>query len=373
MTKTKIKLFVTALFLAVFWTLLVTNHKTGAQIAETKEKTVEQTHKNIQLLKGMPDSQLFAAMNFIRASLGVNCAYCHVYNGEDKWEFEKDDKPTKITARKHIQMTMDLNKASFGGNTVITCNTCHQGQTKPNAFPVLPQTPPEGGAGGAIPVVTLPPVEQILDKYVEAAGGRAAIEKLKTRHMKGIQVSWDNKVFPLEIYQIAPDKSLTLTTLPRGIGAQGFNGTVGWVKNPRGQRELSGAELDEIKRGAEFYETLRLKDLYPNMKVVGKEKIGGREAFVVESVLNPNRTDRLFFDTQTGLLVRTLKLTQTLIGRIPEQIDFEDYREVDGVKMPFSIKLSFVDPWIGWTRKFTEIKHNVTVDAKLFDMPVVQK
>lgn len=362
-----------AIFLTLFFGIQPRFPATSAQTIEQQEKTVEQTHKNIQLLKGMPSSQLMIAMNFMRASLGVSCAYCHVNSGDDKWEFEKDDKPTKLIARKHMQMTFDLNKTNFNGRTVITCNTCHQGQTKPSALPPLPQTPPVGGASGIPPVVSLPPLEQILDKYIQALGGQAALQKITSRVLKGSQVTWNGTVLPLEIYQSAPNKFLSQITLPRGLGLQGFDGTTGWIKNPRGQRELSGAELAEMKRGAEFYDSLKLKELYPNMKVTGKEKIGEREAFVVESIVNPNQTERLFFDAQNGLLLRRITLTQTLVGQIPDQVDFEDYRDVDGVKVPFSVRQSFVDPWIGWTRKFTEIKHNLPIEATKFDAPVEQK
>lgn len=371
--KKKIKLYFIFSFLISFLTFFITNRfqafTIGAQTSQPQEKTVEQAYKNIQVLKGMPESQLMPAMNFMRASLGVNCAYCHVNSGgDDKWEFEKDDKPTKLAARKHIQMTLDFNRANFSSQPVITCNTCHQGQTKPNAFPILPQKPPKGGAGGITSVAALPTVDQILDKYVQALGGRAAIEKLKTRVLKGSQTTWDGKEFPLEIYQTAPNKFLSQVTMPRGIISQGFNGTIGWVKNPRGQRELSGEDLIEIKRGAEFYDSLKLKELYPNLKIVGKEKIGEREAFVAESAVSPTKTVKLFFDAQTGLLARVATYTQTLIALIPEQMDFENYREVDGVKIPFMVRQSFVDPWSGWTRRFMEIKQNVPIDGAKFDL-----
>ena len=81
------------------------------------------------------------------------------------------------------------------------------------------------------------------------------------------------------------------------------------------------------------------------------------------------RTEKLYFDTQTGLLLRILSITQTLLAPIPEQMDFEDYRDVDGIKLPFTIRQSFVDPWVGWTRKYTEIKHNVPVDDAKFNPP----
>jgi hypothetical protein len=366
----------TRAFILLFYTVFififlvfgrVPAYETEAQTAP--EKTVGQTHPNVKLLKDLPESQLFITMNFMRASLGVSCAYCHVNSGGDKWEWAKDDKPTKMTALKHIQMTMDMNKANFEGRPVITCNTCHQGQPKPAALPLLPQAPPEGGPAGLKPEVALPTVDQVLDKYIQALGGRGALEKVKTRVMKGSQAGFDGTTLPLEIYREAPNKFLSSMTRPQGLVMQGYNGTVGWLKNPRGQRELSGEDLAAVKRRAEFHENLKLRELYPDLKITAREKAGDREAFVLESEAGKTEINRLFFDAQTGLLLRRQTISKNILAPIPDQVDFEDYRDVDGVKLPFTIRQSFVDPWIGWTQKFTEIKQNIPIEAGKFDLP----
>jgi hypothetical protein len=342
--------------------------------AGQQEQTVEQKYKNIQVLKGLPESQLFVVMNFMRSSLGVSCAYCHVYGGGDKWEWEKDDKPAKRTARKMMQMVMDINKTNFEGRHAVSCYTCHRGSTEPAVAPPLPQAAPEGGPGGMKPAVTLPKVDEVLEKYVQALGGRAAIEKAKTRVLKGAQVSSANGAsMPLEIAQQAPNKFvMTLTTPQQAVIARGYNGTTAWMKTPRGQRELSGADLEQMKRNADFFWMLKLREVAKEMFVMGKEKIGERETYVVGAMVAPARIEKFYFDTQTGLLLRAETLEDTLIGWIPEQLDYEDYREVDGVKMPFTVRQSYVDPWIGWTRKFTEIKVNAPVDEAKFNIPTAK-
>jgi len=365
--KALILLLYTAAILVFFMVNRAPDHKVSAQT--TGEKTVGETHPNVKLLKDLPESQLMLTMNFIRASMGVSCAYCHVVSSEGKWDFAKEDKPMKDMARKHIQMTMDLNKASFGGRPVITCNTCHQGQPKPAALPALPQSPPEGGPGGMKPAVVLPSIDQVLDKYVQALGGRAGVEKIKTRVMKGSQITWDGTALPLEIYSEAPDKFLSSITRPQGLVLQGYNGTAGWLKNPRGQRELTGDDLAPLRRRAVFYASLKLKELYPDLKITAKEKVGDREAFVAESETGKNETLRLFFDAQSGLLVRQQVIGKNILTPVPEQVDFEDFRDVDGVKLPFTIRQSFVDPWIGWTQKFNEIKQNIPIESTKFDPP----
>jgi hypothetical protein len=201
---------------------------------------------------------------------------------------------------------------------------------------------------------------------MEALGGKDALEKLRTRMMKGSQIKFDGTASPVEIYQAAPNKFVSIVTTPNGAVASGFNGTVGWSRNPRGLRDLSGEALARMKRSAEFYGDLKLKELYPNMTLEGKEKVGEREAYVIRSQVGEKRTEKLYFDTQTGLLIRILGLDDTILGDIPDQEDLSDYREVDGVKLPFTIQMSYVDPWVGWTRKFTEIKHNVPVDEAKF-------
>lgn len=375
MKLTRLKLSVLVLFvLAGVMAFINSSH---AQ--QQTDKPVEQTRKNIQVLKGLPDSQLFTVMNFIRTSLGVSCAYCHVNSGGDKWEWEKDDKPTKVIARQMMRMQFAVNQGNkdiFGTTGGVTCYTCHRGQTKPAIMPSLPQPPPAGGPAGEAKAETvpLPTVDQVLDKYVQGLGGEAAFKKLNTRVMKGAQITFDGTNIPLETYQAAPDKLVTILTTPRqGVMMSGYNGTTAWSKNARGQREMSGAQLALMKRASDFYGDIKPREVFPNLTVAGREKIGDREAIVLTSKVSDTRTEKLYFDTQTGLLLRILGITQTVLAPIPEQTDFEDYREVDGIRLPFTIRQSFVDPWIGWTRKYTEIKHNIAVDDAKFNMPPATK
>ncbi|HEY0404117.1 MAG TPA: c-type cytochrome [Pyrinomonadaceae bacterium] len=371
--KTRIvKLFVLLLFVLAGVAVL---SGTSGRAQQQQEKTVEQTRKNIQVLKGLPESQLFTVMNFMRDSLGVSCAYCHVNAGGDKWEWESDAKPEKVTARKMMLMQFDINKenhAIFGATAAVNCYTCHRGQTKPATLMPLPQGEPAGGPAGEKAkgeAAALPAAEQVIAKYEQAIGGRAAFEKLKSRVMKGSQVTSDGTALPLEIDQVAPDKLVAIVTMPRGTMMSGYNGATGWMKNPRGLREMSGGQLTQMKRASAFLGGFMFREMYPGMVVTGKEKIGEREAYVVTSRVSDTRTERLYFDTETGLLLRILAITQTTLAPIPEQTDYEDYRVVDGVKLPFTVRQSYVDPWNGWTRKFTEIKHNVPVDETRFNMP----
>ena len=104
------------------------------------------------------------------------------------------------------------------------------------------------------------------------------------------------------------------------------------------------------------------------MRVVGTDKIGDREAYVVALRGDPNRITSFYFDTQTGLLLRELTTTQTMLAPLPEQIDFEDYRDVGGIKLPFTIRSSDPAPFDNTTRRFTEIKPNAAVDDSIFNL-----
>src|SRR5205085_2533173 len=118
-----------------------------------------------------------------------------------------------------------------------------------------------------------------------------------------------------------------------------------------------------MKRSADFYGDIKLKEQYPGLEVVGREKVGEKDAIVLASQASPSRIEKLYFDAQTGLLIRFQTITQTPIGAVPDQFDFEDFRDVDGVKIPFIVRHSPVEARDGWSRKYTEIKQNVPVES----------
>ncbi|MDX6711900.1 MAG: photosynthetic reaction center cytochrome c subunit [Blastocatellia bacterium] len=337
--------------------------------APSGEKTVDQTEKNIQVLKGMPASQLIPVMNFMNASLGVNCNFCHV-GEQGKFEFEKDDKEAKGAARKMIQMTMDINKQSFRGRRTITCYSCHRGKESPVAIPALPVSEAAGTEGPRPPRQAMPPVEQVVTKFVAAIGGQAALEKQKTRVIKGVQVAGDGSSIPVEVYQSAPDKYELIVKTPRnGDFITVFDGTGGWFQSQRGQDAVLGDQLDLLKRAANFYAPLKLAELYPRMRVVGRDKIGDHMAYVVVSQPSEHISTRMYFDTESGLLLRVVNSVDTPIARIPQQTDFEDYRDVDGVKIPFTIRQTNLDAHSSYVRKFSEVKANVPVADSTFAKP----
>jgi hypothetical protein len=225
-----------------------------------------------------------------------------------------------------------------------------------------------------------PNVDEILSKYIQAIGGKAALEKVTTRVMKGTLVlppSGDTgSIVPgtIEIDMKAPNKRVVISNVPgNGIDQRGYNGTAGWYVDPdEGPKDLTGSDLDSMELDAEFYRELNLPKLYRTMTVEGKAKVGDSDAYVVDATLASGDVEKLYFDAQSGLLVRDDAPVEIPDEGKSTQISLiRDYRDVDGVKLPFTISRDRTDG--DSTIKFTEIKNNVPLDDAKFNKPAAQK
>ena len=327
-------------------------------------QTADQRFKNIQIFKNLPAAQLDPTMAFISGSLGVRCSYCHVN------QFDKDDKPQKIAARRMIQMVLDINKGNFNGQSAVTCYTCHRGKPSPVSVPAVGQNlwAPNSPSTAA---ETAPTVKQILDHYVQAAGGADALNKINTRIAKGSRIGADGVLVPEEVYQKATDKFLTITSYPQVVFSNGYNGVAAWGHSSRdGATPLPDQLVVQIKRDAVFNKELKTEQLYSSLTVLGKISVRDMDAYIVEAKPADGPIEKLFFDVKTGLLVRRYTESDTPLGKLPLQTDYEDYRDVDGVKQPFLIHWSF--PGRVWGRKIDEIKQNVPLDDAKFN-PLVSR
>ena len=197
---------------------------------------------------------------------------------------------------------------------------------------------------------------------------------MKTLIMKGAYAGANGEKLNYEVQMAAPDKFHIAVTTQQGNIERGFDGNVGWEKSPRGVNELAAVVLDDLKATFLFYRNLKLKEQFAQTRARGREKIGDRNTIVVTGQTADKKTERLYFDAETGLLLRRVSYTQTMVGVIPYQIDFEDYRDVDGVKLPFTVRVSTVE--VGnpvSTRTYTEIKLNAPVDDAKFKMPAATR
>ena len=380
--RTTTLLLIAGLLSIVSIIIVVSTRTTTAQTQA--DKPIEQTRKNIQLLKGLNEAQLYQLMNFMAVSIGEQCTFCHVTKGKDPktgqyiWVWESDDKPEKQAGRRMLQMVMTINgsnKVDFTQNSV-TCYTCHRGQTTTVGLPTMPLA--KSGHEGLLdppPVVAAPrarpTVDEIFARYLQAVGGSAAAAT-KTLFMKGTRVASQNRNTPNEITISLPDKLQIVANTPQGVVRQTLADETGWIFNGKDLRTLTATEATTVRRGLEAVFGIVKVTRAPEMQLAGVEKIDGRDMWVIAQS-NPERTVTYDFDAGTGLLRRKKILNHTFALPIPEQIDFEDYRDVDGVKLPFVIRSSAIDTYDSWTRTFTEVKRNVAVDEKFFASPVVPK
>jgi len=272
-----------------------------------------------------------------------------------------------------IKMVQAINKGNFKGNPAVGCFTCHRGSEHPVRIPQLPIAAPTpfADSAAAAPKETPPTADQILAKYTEALGGTAAIDKLKTRSMKGTWLTSQGITLGYEVYQAAPDRIYTVLNTPKqGVIERGFNGELAWEKSMQGLRELKEDQLFYLKRYPDLFKDIKLQGQFTRISYGGKDKIDGKDVYVLRGVGSDGKGERLFFDAQTGLLVRRITSTATIVGLIPEQVDYEDYRDVDGMRVPFTIRVTSIDSFYSSTRKFTEIKLNVPVDETKFNKPL---
>jgi len=214
-----------------------------------------------------------------------------------------------------------------------------------------------------------PSVDEIFARYIQAVGPKAA--ETKTLFMKGTRAASQNRNWPNEITWSAPDKILSVMTLPQTTIRQAAAADKGWVLNGTKLQTLTAAQVATARRGLEDVFSAVKVTLTAGMQVADTEKIDGRDVWVVVKS-TPGTTLKYYFDAETGLLRRRLAINHAAVLPIPEQIDFEDYRDVDGVKLPFTIRRSAIDTYDSWTRTFTEIKRNISVDDALFVAPTPQ-
>jgi hypothetical protein len=261
----------------------------------------------------------------------------------------------------------------------VTCYTCHRGAAEPVGVPTLsaeaaapaaapaPQGPQAAPAG--------PSVDQILAKYVDAVGGEQALRKITSRVITGtreLPAAGGNPPaqVQMELFAKAPIVNVTVLRAANGTTtANGFDGTSSWAQNNRGQvTEATGVDLARAKRDADFYGPLDLKQEYGQMIALGTEKIGGRDAYRMIGIPKDDAAEQLYFDTQTGLLLRRVTVTVTPLGNDPTYTDFDDYRDTgNGVKVPFLVKNY---TWFARTTTHVDkVQNNATIDGSKFTKP----
>ncbi len=365
-----------AAFLAVAITAMSAQSAMSAPPAKTDPantpKTTEQVYKNIKVLTGVPAEQLIPAMQFITGSLGVGGNFCHV-----EGHFDQDDKKPKEIARKMMTMMFAINKDNFEGHREVTCNSCHNGSPKPVSVPVVGDDagkPMAAEAMAAPPdsekpdLSKLPSASDVVDKYVQAVGGAAAIEKISTRSGKGTVTGFGGHKFPVEILNESPDKSAVVTHYPNGDGVVAYNGHEGWTAFPhRPSRDMEGPDLAAAKIDANLHLPIDLKKMFSELKVGPPQKIGDHEAYQIIGSREGQSPVEFYFDEQSGLLVRQVRYAESPLGLYPTRIDYADYRDQNGVKIPFA--WTTARPGGSSIVQLETVEQNVPVNEAMFAKP----
>jgi len=337
----------------------------------------EEAYSNIQVLKGIPAEHVIPNMDFFAASLGVSCEYCHVAARD------KDDKPPKETTRRMIQMVRALNKDNFGGRSQITCFTCHRGSTSPVAgTPDLadasfqPPAPdrPGGNPGGQ--EAAGPAADQLLDKYVQALGGMEAIKKISTRIVKATVTDSTGQSVGMEVISKAPDRGISVTHQGKVDVIAAYDGDSGWRRAgaglPNNQvRDIRTYELDDIRFRDQLYFVTHLKEVLSQLRTVRSEKVADQDAYVVRGTAWSRVPVRLYFDKNTGNLIRIVYFEEFELGQIPTQIDLADYRDADGAKFPY--RWTIAQPASYQSVRIDQVQQNVVVDDSKFSKPASPK
>ena len=385
-----------------------------ATAANMKGKTAGEFYKNVKVLKDVPAGDIHPAMEYITTALGVGCGYCHVPG-----KFDSDDRHDKNVARSMMKMMIALDADVFDGKRELTCYTCHRGQaipastlvfpgeTAPNGRTAQPIFPPlavkdvttiddslspskapktvQSGPPEARPApapMNLPSVDEVFTKYTQALGGEAAISNVRSLVQTGMvemlippppgppgapAAAPMMGSVPAEIDRKLPGEALLTVRLPgRPASMEGIDGTIGWTNTPL--REETGGELALQQEFAEFPPGLKFRENHQKVLVDAKEEVDGHDAYrVVGTRTDGSALDLLYFDAQTGLLLRSYTTMQSVLGGYPEVTYYDDYRGASGLKVPFTMKV--LSPEGDRTYTWSRVDVNGTVEDSKFTMP----
>jgi hypothetical protein len=387
------------------WSILIGLTSAGLAIAQPaaqdKPLLAEQVFKNIQALKGISVDDFLQTMGIMAAALQFDCSDCHFGAGTSEVNWAADT-PRKVMARRMVNMVATINKTNFQGRQMVTCWTCHRNRDKPLVTPTMdimygmPTIVPDDII---IQAEGLPSPQSILDKYIQASGGVQRLNGLTSYVGRGTSVGFGGfgGGGDVELLAKAPDKRATIIVFKketdRGDEIRAYDGRVGWVRTPLnvvGEFQLGGGDLDGARFDAQLSFPGQIKQVLTNFKSGPPTTITDLPAPSSQASLQQDVTlgqshivdvvqgtgprgliVTLYFDQKTGLLLRELRFGPSPIGRVPTQIDFADYRDVNGIKLPFRITYA----WLGGRDSIVlrEITTNVAIDEAKFGKPAPLK
>ena len=354
----------------------------AGQGAPAKQLMSEQAFKNVTVLKGIPVDEFMNTMGFISAATNYNCTDCHVEpKVEGDWSVYAQETPRKATARKMILMVQEINRTNFAGVRVVTCYTCHRNlQGAPRITPRLaeqygePPDPDPNEVEIRRQAPDAPSADQVFDKYLQAVGGAQKAAAVTSVVFKGTHEGYAEPKAPVEIYVKAPNQRVMIVHTDLGDRTTVFDGNNGWMAAPATDKPFpvityTGGDLDGARLDAVLSLPAGIKQAI-SRPAVGSTTIDDKDVMVVQGTANGGRSSiKLYFDKQSGLLLRQVRFADTIIGRVPIQVDYSDYRDVAGagVKLPFHVVTTWTDGQSDVL--LTSAETNVPIDASKFNQP----
>ena len=329
--------------------------------------------KTVVLLRGIPVDTFFEAMGMFASAMGNDCTFCHDSGAYfDKAAFANPT-PRIQRARQMIVMMNAINKQYFGGQPRVTCFTCHSGTQSPKKEPdlAIQYGPPiEDPNAMEFPVDTRTTAAQVFDKYLQAIGGAERLAKFTSFAAKGTYSGFDTALekVPVEMFGRAPAQQAMIVHMFNGNSVRTFDGRDAWMAGPDTPLPLltlTGGNLDRARIEAMLGFPAGIRQAFSQWRV-GRTAIDDREVQIVQGLTAGQAMANFYFD-ESGLLVRMVRWTATPVGNVPTQIDYADYREVAGVKVPFRRIVS--QTYMQMTVELTEMQPNVPIDAARFARP----
>ena len=366
--------FAVAIAVVCWFGVAASTVRLSAQAAPAGVPLSDQVFKNIQILKGIPVDQFMDAMGMFSASLGYDCSSCHSQDIHyDRAAFATTT-PLITRARQMINMMNGLNEANFGGRPRVTCFTCHRGSPNPEDVPSLAlQYADLVDDPNAMTLVRSRSVtpDQVFAKYMQALGGAQKVAALTSFTARGTYGGFNTggADIPIEINAKAPNQRMQIVRAPDAENVKTFDGRKAWVSEgwrPLPLMELTGGNLEGARIEALTLFPVTIKDSFTGWQV-GTATIDDKPVQVLQGRSAGQPLPVNFYFDESGLLVRTLRWNRTLVGTVPTQMDFSDYRDVAGVKMPFKIVITWTDGQN--TIALNQIQPNVPIDAARFATP----
>ena len=333
----------------------------------------ETVFKDVQVLKGIPADEFMDAMGMFSASLGYDCVACHSPDIKDDRAAFAITTPQIRRARQMVTMMNNINEANFGGRPLVTCFTCHHAQFPPESIPNLALQYGDVIDDPNSIRIALDrrfTADQIFDRYVQALGGAPRLAALTSYSARGTLSGFNTSgnEAPIEIVAKAPNQRVETIRTLEGTNVKTYDGRTAWAAEdwrPLPLMPLTGGNLEGARVDALTSFPATIKQGFSRWQV-GSSTIDDRPVQILQGTNAGENPVNFYFD-QSGLLVRVMRWNKTLVGTVPTQTDYSDYRDVAGVKMPFKIVVTWTNGQN--TILLTQVQPNIAVDATKFARP----